>query len=81
MEQSGIKNIKGLMNKNERVVLVPQYKSFADFFVLMYALAHHGIELPFCVGNLEDTPHIPMINMLLKGSGYIKARRSRDQSI
>jgi len=81
VEQSGIKEIKSLMNQNERVVLVPQYKSFADFFILMYTLAYHGIEMPFCIGNMEDTPHIRLIDTLLKGSGYIMARRSRDQSI
>lgn len=78
MEQSGIRAIKSLMNQNERVVLVPTYKSFADFFILLFTLAYHGIELPFCVGNLEDTPHIRLVDSLLKGSGYIMARRSRD---
>mmetsp|Transcript_8158 Transcript_8158/g.9821 ORF Transcript_8158/g.9821 Transcript_8158/m.9821 type:complete len:169 (+) Transcript_8158:1717-2223(+) len=81
VEQSGIKAIKSLMNKNERVVLMPQYKSFADFFIMLYAMAYHGIEPPFCVGNLEDTPHIRLIDMLLKGSGYMMVRRSRDQSM
>jgi len=57
---------------------MPQYKSFADFFILAYTLAVHNIELPFTVGNKEDTPRIPLIDKLLKGSGYIFARRSRD---
>jgi len=78
VEQSGIANIKKLMNQNERVILMPQYKSFADFFILAYTLAVHNIELPFTVGNKEDTPRIPLIDKLLKGSGYIFARRSRD---
>lgn len=47
----------------------------------MFTLAFHGIEQPFCVGNLEDTPHIRLIDRLLKGCGYIMARRSRDQSM
>lgn len=81
VEQSGIKNIKDLMNQNERVVLMPQYKSFADFFILAYALAVHNIELPFTIGNMEDTPHIGLIDKLLKGTGYVFARRSRDQSM
>lgn len=81
VEQSGIKHIKRLMDKNERVVLVPHYKSFADFFILLHTLAVYNIELPFCVGNMEDTPHIRFIDALLRGSGYILARRSRDQSL
>ena len=69
------------MNQNERVVLLPHYKSFADFFILLFTMAYHGIETPFCIGNLEDTPHIRFIDMLLKGAGYIMTRRSRDQSM
>lgn len=44
-------------------------------------LAIHGIELPLSVGNLEDTPRVPFIDNILKGVGYIHARRSRDQSM
>ena len=33
------------------------------------------------VGNMEDTPRVRFIDMLLKGVGYIHARRSRDQSM
>jgi len=81
VEQSGIKQVKQLIGMNERVVLIPHYKSFADFFILQHTLAHFNIEPPFCVGNMEDTPHIHFVNALLKGSGYILARRSRDQSL
>ena len=41
----------------------------------------HDIELPLTVGNMEDTPRVRFIDMLLKGVGYIHARRSRDQSM
>jgi len=81
VEQSGIKHVKSIMNVNENVVLIPQYRSYADFFVLLYTLAFHDIELPFVVGNMEDAPDIPFINSLFKNSGYIKTRRSRDQSM
>jgi len=69
------------MNRNERVVLLPTYKSFSDFLVILYAFASHDIEIPFSVGNFEDTPRVKFIDMLLKGVGYITARRSRDQSV
>ena len=81
VEEPGIKVIKKLMNLNERVVLLPQYKSFADLFILLYTFAAHNIELPLTVGNMEDTPRVRFIDMLLKGVGYIHARRSRDQSM
>ena len=80
VEQSGIGHIKKLMNMNERVVILPQYKSFADLFVLLYTLNQHDIEIPFFVGNMEDTPRIGFIDMLLKGVGYINVKRTRDQS-
>lgn len=69
------------MATNERVVLVPAYKSFSDLLVLLYTFAAHDIEIPFTVGNFEDTPRVKLIDMLLKGVGYITARRSRDQSM
>ena len=81
VEEPGIKKIKSLMNMNERVVLIPQYKSFADLFIMLYTFKVYGIEIPFTVGNLEDTPRVPLIDRLLKGIGYIHARRSRDQSM
>ena len=81
VEQPGIEVIKKLMNMNERVVLLPQYKSFGDLFILLYTFAAHNIEIPLTVGNMEDTPRVRFIDMLLKGIGYIHARRSRDQSM
>lgn len=78
VEQPGIKTIKKLMHMNERVVLLPQYKSFADLFILLYTFSVHGIDLPMTVGNMEDTPRVRFIDMLLKGIGYIHAKRSRD---
>ena len=66
------------MKNNERVVLIPQYKSFADLFILFYTLKTYGIKNVFSVGNMEDTPRVRAIDSLLKGIGYIHARRSRD---
>jgi len=65
----------------ERVVLLPTYKSFADLFILLYTLNSYKMETPFTIGNMEDIPHIALIEKLLKGVGYVKASRSRDQSI
>lgn len=81
VEQSGIETVKKLMNMNERVVLLPQYRSFADLFIMLYTLSKHNIQLPYSVGNKEDTPRVTFIDVLLKRIGYIHARRSRDQSM
>ena len=60
---------------------MPVYKSFADLLVLLYTLAAHDIEIPFSVGNYEDTPRVKFIDTFLKGVGYIFAKRSRNQSL
>ena len=81
VEEPGIQNIKKLIGMKERVVLLPTYKSFADLFILLYTLNSYKMETPFTIGNMEDIPHIALIEKLLKGVGYVKASRSRDQSI
>ena len=81
VEEPGIKVIKKLMHMNEKVILLPQYKSYGDLFILLYTFAVHDIEIPMTVGNMEDTPRVRFIDMLLKGVGYINAKRSRDQSM
>ena len=61
-------------------MLLPQFKSFADIFVLLFALASNEIEIPFSVGSREDMSSMPFLAQLLNGLGYIALNRSRDQS-
>lgn len=49
--------------------------------MLYYVFKEYGIKNFFTVGNMEDTPSIRAIDALLKGIGYIHARRTRDQSM
>ena len=77
VQQSGIEQVKTLTAEGKRTVLVAKYKSYADFFVLLYTLAAHKIDIPFVIGHEEDTPRIKIIDKFLRGSGYIRARRSR----
>ena len=81
VQQSGVDAIKKLIAANERVILLPVYKSFADFPVLLYTLFVNRIEIPFTFGNLEDIPKAPLIKSLLTRLGYILTRRSRSQSL
>jgi glycerol-3-phosphate O-acyltransferase len=81
LQQSGFESIKKLLQAGERVVLLPVYKSFADWPVLLYSLFVNKIEIPFTIGNAEDIPQAPMIEKILKNVGYIKTKRSRDQSL
>jgi len=81
VQQSGVEAIKKLISANERVVLLPVYKSFADLPILLYTLFMNKIEIPFTIGNLEDTPRVPLFDSLLKRLGYVLTKRSRDQSL
>lgn len=45
---------------------------------MLYVFKEYGIKNVFTMGNMEDTPRIRAIDSLLKGIGYIHARRSRD---
>jgi glycerol-3-phosphate O-acyltransferase len=47
----GVERMKLLLEKKVRVVLMPVYKSFLDFLILVYSLVVNSIELPFTVGN------------------------------
>jgi len=40
---------------------MPQFKSFADMFVLLFALSMHNIEIPFTVGTREDMSTTPFL--------------------
>jgi hypothetical protein len=61
-----VKMVKELISKNHKVILMPLYKSFADFFVHLYVTRTQGIESGFTFGNMEDTPHIKILDAILK---------------
>ena len=54
----GIERVKDLISGNNRVVFIPLYKSFGDFFVMQYINHKFGIEAGFTFGNAEDTPRL-----------------------
>lgn len=70
-----------MINSNHKIILMPLYKSFADFFVHQYVVKTQGIECGFTFGNFEDTPRIRMIDALLRQCGYIFSRRKIGQSL
>lgn len=73
--------LKELLDKGERVVLMPYYKSFTDLFVILYALYVNEIEIPFTFGNFEDTPRVRFIDSIVRGCGFVFTKRSREQSL
>jgi hypothetical protein len=69
-----------MVNKENRIVLVPKFQSFADPMLLTFIHNHFGMEMPFLFGNAEDIPNIPLVDKGSKLFGYVHARRSREQS-
>lgn len=67
VEQNSIfANVKQQLEAGNHVVLMPIYRSWADFFVLSYVQVLQGLEMPFTVGNSEDTPRIQLFDAWLK---------------
>ena len=58
VDTAGIERVKDLIDGDNRVVLVPLYKSFGDFFVMQFINYKYGIEPGFTFGNFEDTPRL-----------------------
>lgn len=81
LQQKGFDSIKKLLQAGERVVLLPMYRSFTDWSVLLYSLFVNKIEIPFTIGNAEDIPQAQIIEKIIKNMGYIKTKRTRDQSL
>ena len=77
VDKLGIQKVKSLTTSNNRVVLMPLYKSFGDFFINQYVNYKFGLESGFTIGNFEDQPRFRGIkNGWLHTSGYIFARRN-----
>ena len=54
----GIERVKSLISDHNRVIFLPLYKSFGDFFVMQFINDKYGIESSFTFGNFEDTPRL-----------------------
>lgn len=76
IEEKSLGKIKQLLSDNKRVILMPIYKSFADAFIHLYIHHHYQMDMPFMLGNYEDTPRIALFETWLKRAGYVFSRRS-----
>lgn len=81
VEENSMKRVKDLISENNHVVLMPIYKSYADFFLLSYVLYHYGIELPFTFGNLGDMPPGTLFSKWMGDAGYIRSLRKSSQTL
>jgi len=69
------------MCEKNSVVLLPFYKSYADFFIVNYVLHHFGIDQPFTFGNKEDSPRISITDKVMTKAGYVRSVRKQDQNL
>jgi len=81
IDTQSVKMVKELISQKHKVILMPIYKSFTDFFVHLYVSRTQGIETGFTFGNYEDTPRIKLLGTLLRSCGYIFSRRKFGQSL
>ena len=81
VEMKSVQMVKELISQNHKVIIMPMYKSFADFFVLSQVSHKFKIFSKYTFGNLEDTPRITVLDKWLKASGYIFSRRNPGQSL
>jgi len=56
VDEAGLANVKNLIDKGEKVILMPTYKSFADSFILSMTFLLQDMDIPFTLGCYEDTP-------------------------
>ena len=75
---NSVNMVKDLLSKNHRVVLMPIYKSFADFFLMFFLNNILGMPASFTFGCFEDTPRIKLFNKWLKNCGFIFSKRAKD---
>ena len=75
VDTQSVKMVKELVSQNHKVILMPMYKSYTDFFVQNYVNCTQRIPTGFTFGNFEDTPRITVIDTWLRSLGYIFSRR------
>jgi hypothetical protein len=66
IDTASLNNVKSLLEQGKKVILMPIYKSFADFFIYAYINNHFNVEMPFVFGNIEDVPNIKFFEKWLK---------------
>ena len=81
VDMNGVEMVKKLLADNQRVVLLPLFKSFADFFGLNYINQRMGLGQGFTLGNFDDTPRIKLCDNWLSDCGYMFSRREQNQSL
>ena len=75
VDTKSVKMVKDLVALNHRIIILPIYKSFGDFFVQQLVTNSMGMKSGFTFGNFDDTPRVGLIDSWLGQCGYIFSRR------
>lgn len=81
VDQGSLDTVKGLLDKGEKVILMPTYKSFADSFILTMIFLLQDMDVPFTFGSYEDTPRYQLYDTFLSKMGYILNQRKKGQAL
>ena len=75
VDTKSVQMVKNLISQNQKVVLLPLYKSYMDFFVQQFVASQQKIKTGYYFGNYEDTPRSSLLDKWLSSCGYIFSRR------
>jgi hypothetical protein len=81
IDNVGLQRVKSLIERGQKVILMPYHKSFADFTVLFTAQLMEGLPAFYTFGCSEDTPRISNFDNWLSSCGYIRCEMSDKQSL
>ena len=77
VDMQGLNQVKKHIEKGQKVIFLPLYKTFIDFFVMVYVNQTQGIPSGFTFGNHDDIPKILIMKEILHRTGYISSRRKQ----
>ena len=80
VDMRGLQTVQDLVKQDKKVILMPLYKTFTDYFVQQFVNQTQDIPGGFTFGNFEDTPRIFLFDHILRKTGYILSRRKQGQS-
>ena len=74
ISEADIARIKGALNQNGPMVLLPCHKSHMDYMILHLLAVDHGFPVPLVIAG--DNLNVPLIGYLFQRSGAVMIRRS-----
>ena len=78
VDMSGVSRINKLVAEGKRVILLPMYQSYADFFVLFYVQNKVGLPQNFCLAGIDDIPKIKLFKTWVRNCGCILSKKAKD---